>query len=417
MRKVSKLLGVAGLFAFSSLAQAQYFKTLPKGVRTIDMRNIKTSTINSSYNHSESESAYSYDIELDNKTLQAIDNDIIETIYEILAPYPDAANALNLGKYHVDAEANMEVDVFGFGYGVSNRVTAYFGIPFHKAQVKMNYKRPQGNNYNQVAEILQNYTSDDFAQGIGANVEAYGQNLDIDGAFLQNLVVNHFNYDEVGDWRGEGLGDTEFGVMYNFLNQGNYGLLVSFGGIAPTGREDDPDMLQDVGFGDGQWDAFVEFGGGAIVNNWLNVNSWFRYTHQFASEKVKRVPYSEDVFIGDSTAVFDEKLGDKFIYHISTDFILNDWISVSTAYEYSHTEEARYRAHDGENAYAESILASNTESVQHNLRASIELSSITPFSKGNFLLPASLRFGYQHMLEGRNTAKYDRYELTYRMFF
>ena len=62
----------------------------------------------------------------------------------------------------------------------------------------MKYSRPQGNNYGEVAEILQDYTNDDYAQGIGQNIESYGQNLDIDGAFLQNLVVNHFNYEEVG---------------------------------------------------------------------------------------------------------------------------------------------------------------------------------------------------------------------------
>lgn len=417
MNRVTKLIGASALLIFSNLTFAQYFKTLPKGVRTIDMRNIKTSTIDSSYNHSESESPFSYDIELDSKTLKAIDNEIVQTIFSVLEPYQDAGDALNLGKYHLEAEANMEVDVFGFGWGLTNRVTAYIGLPIHKADVKMKYQRKQGNNYGEVAEILQDYTGDDFAQGIGQNIEAYGQNLDIDGAFIQNLVVNHFNYEEVGDWHGEGPGDVEFGTMYNFLNQDNYGLLVTFGGVAPTGRVDDPDIIQDVAFGDGQWDAFLEFGGGAVVNNWLIVNSWFRYTHQFASQKELRVPLSEEVFIGDEKANFYEKLGDKFIYHVSTDFKVNDWINLSTGYEYSHTEAARYTAENSKYSYAEDILASNTESVQHNVRASVEFSTVTPFSKGKFLLPASIKFSYQHMVEGRNTAKYDRYELGYRMFF
>lgn len=414
---ISKLLSAAALLTFSTFAQAQYYKTLPKGVRSLDLRNIKTTTISSSYNHSESEAAYSYDIELDSETLKSIDNDIIETIYEILSPYPDAANAINLGKYHLDARANMEVDVFGFGYGVTNKLTAYFGIPFHTARVKMNYSRPKGNNYDQVAQILQNYTSDDIAQGIGKNIETYGQNLDIDGAFLQNLVVNHFNYEELGDWEGSGPGDTEFGLMYNFLTTDKYGLLLSVGGNAPTGRVDDPDILQDVGFGDGQWDAFVEFGGSYLATSSFYVNSWFRYTYQFAADKDKRVPYSADVFIGDETATFNEKLGNRLLYHFSTDYVVNDWITLNTAYEYDYIGEARYRALDGRNAYAESILASNTEAVQHNFRTSIILSSVGSFQKGNFLLPASLRFTYQQMMEGRNTAKYDRYELQYRMFF
>jgi len=417
VNRVTKLIGVSALFIFSNLTFAQYYKTLPKGVRSLDIRNIQTTDINSSYNHSESEAAYKYDIELDSNTLKSIDNEIVETIFSVLEPYSDAANALNLGKYHLEAQANMEIDVIGIGYGITNKVTAYMGLPIYKADVRMKYSRPQGNNYGEVAEILQDYTNDDYAQGIGQNIESYGQNLDIDGAFLQNLVVNHFNYEEVGDWHGEGPGDLEFGVMYNFLKQDNYGLLLTLGGNAPTGRVDDPNIIQDVGFGDGQWDAFVEFGGGARVNSWLIANSWFRYTYQFASEKELRVPLSEDVFIGDSTGVFNEKLGNQFVYHVSTDFILNDWFNFTTAYEYSHTDEARYEALDSNNAYAETILANNTESVQHNVRASIEFQTITAFSKGKFLLPASIKFNYQHMLEGRNTAKYDRYEVFYRMFF
>lgn len=417
MIKVTTRFALFLILTTSNLAFSQYYKTLPKGVRNLDLRNIRTTTISSSYNHSEAESPFNYEIELDSQTLKAIDNEVVETIFEVLEPYPEASDALNLGKYRISAEADMEVDVLGFGYGVTNRVTAYFGIPIYKANVRMKYQRPQGNNYDKVAEILQNHTNDDFAQGIGSNIEEYGQNLDIDGSFLQNLVVNHFNYDEVGDWYGEGPGDAEFGIMWNFLNAHNYGLLLTVGGSAPTGRIDDPNILQDIGFGDGSWDAFLEFGGGATITSWMVVNSYFRYTYQLATDKELRVPYSEDVFIGDELGMFEEKLGDKFLYHISTDFILNDWVGFGIAYEYNHTEEARYRALDRSNAYAESILASNTESIQHNIRVSGELSSITPFTKGNFLLPARIRLSFQKMLEGRNTAKYDQYMLEYRMFF
>jgi hypothetical protein len=410
------ILSVALLSTYG-ISYAQYYKTLPKGVRTIDMRNIKTSNITSSYNHSQSETPYSYNIELDSKTLQSIDNSVVNTIFGLLDPYPDAKNALSLGQYKISGNANIEVDVFGVGVGLTNKITAYVGLPIYKANIRMQYARPQGNNYDQVAGILQNYVGDDFAQGIGQNIEAYGQNLDIDGSFLQNLVVNHFNYNPVGDWSGEGPGDAEFGVMYNFLQKDNWGLMLTFGGVAPTGRVDDPDTLQDISFGDGQWDAFVEFGGGIELNKNYILNSWFRYTYQFANDRELRVPYSQDVFIGDQKGIFNQKLGNKFTYHISGDYITNDWISFSAAYEYTQTGKAKYQALNSDHAYAESILASNTDSSQHNLRLSGTLSSITPFMKNKFLLPASIRFTYQHMLHGHNTPKMDMYEVAFRMFF
>lgn len=404
--------------AFCSSAFAQYYKTLPKGVRLGVYRNVKTTEIDSTFNHTDNASPLSFEVNANIDTLTSLENDTVSTILEILKPYPKAYEALNLGTYRVDASAEVEVDGYGFAYGITNKVTAYMALPIYKADVRMKYKRAESNNYKQVAEILQQYTNDDYAQNLGNNIDQYANELDVDSSFIQNLVVNNFGYDEVGNWSGSGLGDLELGVMYNFLTEKKYGLLLTLGGVAPTGRIDDPDIIQDIGFGDGQWDAFTEFGGSYLLNNSVILNSFARYTHQFSSEKSLRVPYSKDLDFGDQKGRFEEKLGNKTLWHLSSDFIFNDWFSVNTAYEYSHTDKASYKALENTiDSNAAEYLAYNTESVEHNLRVTGELSSVTPFMKKNFILPGAIKFIYQHMLEGRNTPKVDRYEIEFRMFF
>src|SRR5690606_20080442 len=108
------------------------------------------------------------------------------------------------------------------------------------------------------------------------------------------------------------------------------------------GRVDDPDILQDIGFGDGQTDLFAEFGGGYRLYDNIFLNSYLRYTYQFASEKELRVPYSEDASVSDEKGTFTEKLGNKWDYTLSSDYTINDWFSITGSYLFNYQEEAYY---------------------------------------------------------------------------
>jgi hypothetical protein len=322
-----------------------------------------------------------------------------------------------LGEYKISAKADVNVDGYGFAYGITNKVTAYMAMPIFKANVAINYKRTQSNNYQDVADSLQNTTGDDLAQAIGDFLDEYSDQLDVDDSFIQNLVVNGVGYDEVGSWQGEGLGDIELGVMYNFLTTKNYGLLISGGAIAPTGRIDDPDIIQDIGFGDGQWDLFAEFGGSYHLSDSIVLNSYIRYTHQLSSDKTLRVPISAEVNLGDEKTRYNEKLGDKVLLHLSNEYYLNDWLSFKADYEFEKIAKASYSAYDSDYSYSNNYLASNTDITVHTGRVTAELNSVALYQSKRFILPGAVKFIYQTTLEGTNTAKIDRYEVEFRMFF
>ncbi len=412
----NKSIFMLGLLAFNGLAFAQYHKTLPKGVRVGVYKNVQAE-VNSSFNQANSEAPISYKIKGDSEFLDSLDDETIQSALDILRDYPDAYSKLNLGTYKVEGKANINVDGYGLAYGITNKLTVYTAVPVYKANVKLKYKRSEQNSYGDVSDILQNNTGDDFAQAIGTFLDQYSGQLDVNSNFLQNLVTNGFGYEEVGDWQGEGLGDIELGMMYNFLTRRNYGLKATFGTIAPTGRVDDPDVIQDIGFGDGQWDLFAEVGGSYLLTNRITLSSYFRYTYQFASDKTLRVPYGKDVNLGDESTNYNEKLGNKALINFSASYALNDWASISSSYEYENIGKAKYTADNSEYAYSESYLAANSNSTSHNLRVAAELSSVTLYTQKKFILPGSIGFAYQRMLYGTNTEKVDRYELEFRMFF
>jgi hypothetical protein len=149
--------------SFSNLAFSQYYKTLPKGARTIVFRNV-TTEVDSSYNHSQSETPFSFEVNADIKMIESIDNDVVNLILETLKPYPKAYEKLDLGTYKVEASAEIEVDGYGFAYGITNRLTAYGILPTFTADVRMKYSRPKGNNYEEVINSLSEYTSNLFTK-------------------------------------------------------------------------------------------------------------------------------------------------------------------------------------------------------------------------------------------------------------
>src|SRR5690606_19827105 len=97
------------------------------------------------------------------------------------------------------------------------------------------------------------------------------------------LVAN--NYQELEDWHGEGLGDTTALAKYLVYNEGPLASAVTAGFVAPTGRVDDPDILNDIAFGDGQWDIFSQVAFDQTLNRNVFFNQYAKYTWQLPSEK------------------------------------------------------------------------------------------------------------------------------------
>jgi hypothetical protein len=394
----------------SNIVSAQYYDTLPKGVRLV-MGKYVQSSINSSYNNTQSETPFTAEIKADIIALEKIDDPIVKEALAVLKPYGDAYDKINLGTHKVDAKADVSVNAYAFGYGISNKITAYIGVPIYKANVSVNYTKTKSSSNKEVSEELQKEYGDDFAQGLGSLVENF---YEIDGSTIQSALVNALGYEEIGDWNGTGLGDVELGVMYNFLRTESYGLMLTLGAIAPTGYVDDPDIIQDIGFGDGQWDGFLEFGGGKRLSRNVILNAYSRYTYQFSSEKNLRIPYSEDVSISDKKDKFKEKLGNKILAVAELEIIVNDWFKLKPSYIYTDTEKAKYTSTNGQ---ANKLLALNSQSSSTSVKMLGQLTSVKLFNQKKFLLPGQINISYQSMLYGKNTPKVDIFEMEFRMFF
>jgi hypothetical protein len=398
---------IAFLLFFTIPAQAQVWKVLPKGVRIIGYRNVTTGKISSNFNQSGQESELGSSFRIDAATINKMTNNVIIPGIDI---DESAYKNLLIGEYKVDADAQFNVHGTGLGYGITDRVMFYAEIAYYNAQVKANIKRTAGNTYARVAEILEN-SGRPQDRNIAENLRNM---IDANEGTIQSVITNYYGYKPLGDWYGSGYGDMETGLMIKAIDKGIWGVMLYPGVVLPTGRQDDPDILQDVGFGDGQYDLFGEMATGLVINDHFNIGTTLRYTYQAASSKTLRVPQERDFQLSDKKGNFDVKYGDKFNWTLRSTYSLNDWVSFTPVYRFMFQGDAIYSSSF---TTANKYLAYNSHRLEHQAQLTTSFSTITPFLKKQFPLPAQINLNLVKTITGENVPNQERFEVEFRMLF
>ncbi len=386
------------LFFTVANVQAAYFATLPKGVRAAVFHHLFTDRINGTFDMTGAYSSLKMVADINADSLYGIDSSIDSYLDDLRTNNPDDYAAFSLGRYEIDAEAQVHVNALGVGYGLTDRLTIYFFTPHYSADVNLDVQKTKSENY------------DALVADMGIDLENMP---DIDNRMIQSVIVNYYGYKPLGSWRGKDFGDTELGFMYRPVQGKRWGLLVTPGVIIPTGREDDQDMLQDFAFGDGQWDIFLELGGGF---EWKHIafDLWGRYTHQLPVTKTIRLPESQSVPLTRRTGKARIKLGDKLQANIQGSFILNSIFTMSILHTFEYKFEDDY---DSGYKEADAYWEGNTETVAQSYKITLETTTIKLFKREIFWIPLTLYFSYQRNYAGKNTPFYTRYDFEFRLFF
>jgi hypothetical protein len=401
------------LVLLTSNSYAGYYSTLPKGVRNFVFKYVSTDSVSSSYGASGSEFQYLIQQNLNAKILEDISTFSKVYFDELKRIDPEAYDAFSFGEYSGNGQADVNVKGYGFAYGITNKITAYVSVPHFTASVNMNLVRTKGKNHEEVSSILSQHGHNDDTAALWSQLT--NELPDASGGLLQSVVVNLFGYQPIGSWNATGFGDTDLATIFRLTDVRDMGMAITGGITLPTGRIDDPDILQDFGFGDGQFDVFSELGAGiSLFGRVIDFDSSLRYTIQLPSNKLLRVPDNEDFTISADKANFYEKLGNKFDFSLRTTIHPTNWISTYGEFVYNHIDQASY---DSSNKEANRILAMGTEIETVFLKAGTELSTVQLYKSGAIAIPLSLELSAQTMIRGKNTPKYTRYDLGVKLYF
>lgn len=372
---------------------AAYYDTLPAGVRNFTYRFVQTGSITGSYGSAGNFKGYNINANINADSIKGV-NSAVDTYLNSLSA-EDFAN-FSFGTFQGSATSKVSAQAFGAGFGLTNRLTVYGFIPFYSAVVDLQIERTHKGQNN-----------------VGSAVQL--ENLpDVDVRLIQSLFVNYYHYQPLGKWKSNDFGDTEFGFLYQLKKWKNAGALINFGGVAPTGRKDNPDILQDIAFGDGQWDAFYEFGGGINLTKFWSLDNWTRFTYQFPYQAIVRQPDTATFPVTANSGNASIKLGNKIQTNIQLSYQVTEEWSTSTLYSVEYTEATDYKSRNGN---ADKILELDTEKVSHVGRFNISYSTLSLYNKKQFIAPIGLSAAFQSIFAGKNIPKYNRADFEIRLFF
>ena len=388
---------------------AAYYDTLPKNVRLFALRQIVSDNISNIYQPDMSKDPMKLSANINSEALasvQALD----EYYFDQLKKYsPEAYKYFSAGVWDIQAKAQAKVFGIGGAYGFSDRLTGLFTLPYYHVKVKVNAQRVQGNNYDEVAEIIRN--TEGRLRGLSIETSDLP---DPSGELVQSVLVDFYNYSPAGDWEGKGFGDLELALKYRLTDWKNSGLAVSLGSIVPTGKVQSEDIIQDVSFGEGLFGLYGEFGGGVTISPLLSFNGWVRGQYRLPITIEKRAPEDYDFFLSKEKQSFRYIPGAKLESSVSASFQLNDWITLIPEYLYTYIQASEYKS---PNSLANSILSYKSEEERHVGKFNFEVSSINSFLKGKMTLPFTTILSVEKTLVGKNTPDLTLGSLEFRLLF
>lgn len=409
-----EILSIAiGLSLNATSSFAASYDTLPKGVDMLVLKQVMTSKIESKFDSNHQDDTLALKENFNSSKLENISSALKTYFQELKALSPDAYNQFSLGEFSAEANAQVSAQGLGLARGMTDHLTVYGSLPIYHIKTDVTFHQSQKSNLAAIQAAVQNVPTNTatstFVRQLTLQLPETNEQL------LQSLIVNYYGYKALGTWEKDALGDAEIGAIYRLTDFYDKGFAIAGGVVLPTGDADDPDSLQDVSTGDGQFDTFIEsMAGVSFFNNSLQFDLKNRFTYQFAANKVLRTTDDPDVPLSRTKELMREKLGNKFDTTLSVTYYTNPWLNFNSSYMYNETGASTYGASDPK---VKSVLEMNTFTVNQWARVGIGFSSVELYKMKKMDIPCEINLSAQKLLNAKNAANYERFDLDFRLYF
>lgn len=319
-------------------------------------------------------------------------------------------NQLNLGSLRGDIVGQVSARIVGIGYGITDYLTFFAGIPYVDARVTADMQLVGQNTAQQVLDYLRNAAYDELKDGLRKAAQ-----LNIN-QIKQSILDN--GYQDISSWEHSGWGDLRIGLRTGFstylARPVRFGLGLATTLEVPTGYKDDPDILTDVPTSKGYY--ALTFTGEPrlkffnIVTLGLNGN----YTKGFSTSVEKRVPEAEETITSadrKATVLISPggNMGGAALVGVGVSVI---GLEARAGFErksrdtYTGSMTGNYRA-----------LADDSEKFENYYELGANVSTATLYQKKRFPVPFILAGTYHVATSGRNTNDNRYFEITFSTFF
>lgn len=326
---------------------------------------------------------------------------------------PQAAgllNRLHLGRMSGDVKANVNARFVGFGFGINDSLTFFFGVPWISASVQSALYFSGENNAQAIKKELGDLAYDELKQGLDRASVVNEQQI------RQNILDAGFAPFE--KWEHSGYGDVRIGLKTSFASRLGSGLklvtVVSPTLEIPTGYTEKPDLLTDVSFGKGYYSLGLAVEERLVIARsfWIGVDG--SVAENFTTTLEKRLPEgNENLPAADRKTTVKLAPGDDVDTAGSLGFSFR-WISA--AYRIGlkrHFGDTYTGAMDGNYE----ALSANSATYQQYQQAKLSFSTADAYKKRSFPIPFILSLGANQPIVGKNSSDETYYEISIASFF
>jgi hypothetical protein len=384
-------------------------KTLPKGVRNLNVKGLYTTTSNKTNASGDLEPlAEPLWRPLRFRNIVAGEKGLKKTQLEAFLLSQNINQNDTAGDFRADLNAQINVWAPVFAWGITDRLTLAAALPYYSSStdVKVGFRTNAGAQRFLAAlttESMNNYQS---------AVEAAEKFQNAVGRLNERLQENA--YQALEPWNKTAWGDLTIASKYLAYDGETLKLAGQFGVNAPTGRTDNPDILTDLPFGDGQWDVFGTVLSDQYLNSSIFFNQFFKYTYQSPDRKnVRWKTYEETVEA--PRVPTDYKLGDKIDAGLSMQFEQESTgLTGGLGGLYFRKFSDRYEVDLPE---VRNELQRQTGQNALYWQARLGYTTLPAFHRKDFALPLSASIEYRKQFQSRNVPVTDFTQVDLNLFF
>lgn len=325
---------------------------------------------------------------------------------------PDSlANRLYLGNIKGDVTGKIAAYGFGLGFGLTDNITIYGGAPYLNVSVdaKLIYDGT-GNNAKQIKDELGDIAFDELKEG-----------LDKAAALNQETIeqqITSFDYAPLGKWEKAGMGHFFVGLRAGWKKRLSSVWTYGFGPAVeltlPTGYTDNPDILQDVAFGEPYYSLKTNVDQQFSLIKKFHIGLHTGYTLNLSNSVEKRVPEDKEQFIP-----IDRKIKVKITPGDDTDLAVSFGFTMPFFEINFRTGMKRHFS----DAYSGSIegnyntLALNSDKEVMYNQISLSFETVNAYTANKFGFPFILTGTARIPMKARNTMDVERYyEVSFASF-
>ena len=394
------------LFCSSAFA-FEHTKVLPQGIRNFTVHSIHTTIREKTDDQGENNSiAKPLNQNLTFEKVAANESHIKQTQIKALLLSEGLTLEDSLGSFTADMQGSIAVTAPVLSYGITENLTFAIAIPYYRSKmdVELGFKTNP--------EII-----NPFLTGLQSRNQTHNANKVVDK--LNNAVeglqekLDQNGYQRLENWEGEHIGDVTLATKWRPYNKDKVKIATTQGLILPTGKVDNPDILNDIPTGKGSLQLLTGISIDQYLISNVFLNQYVKYQHPFVSKKDVRLKTADEK-IAVEKARARYFLGDLYQIGASLQYEPTNGFVSGLGYIYEKQYEDRY---DINHSAAKEELQKNTQHTTHFVEAKIGYSSVQAFKNGKFPVPLATNLEFKKHIKSQNSFTNDLMTANVALFF